>query len=73
MTDLPARGERVTILWPGGDHDFVMDVRSAHDRPGGLGAGWVLLNGALVEPYRDVRDFCVRRTEGGGFSLLPKL
>ena len=34
--------------------------------------GWVLLHGALVEPYHDVRDFCVRPVRAGVFTLVPK-
>jgi hypothetical protein len=68
MAGLPARGERVTILWPGGQYDFVMDVRDVQQHQG----GWVLLHGVVVEPYRAVRDFYVRPADGG-FSLAPKL
>lgn len=67
MGGLPARGDRVTIAWPGGTYDFVMSVRDATQ----LHDGWVLLHGLVVEPYQDVRDFRVRRTDDGGFTLVP--
>ena len=65
----PKRGERVEILWPGGDYDFVMEVYDVQQQPG----GWVLLHGAVVKPYRMVREFYVRSVRRGTYALSRKL
>ena len=70
--DLPKQGERVTIRWPGGDYDFVIEFSYAEELPD----GWLVLHGLVVEPvgieHRMVRGFQVRRV-GDDFALLPKL
>jgi len=43
------RWERITILWPGGGHDFVIEYdREEPSTP----AGWLLISGLVVEPNR---------------------
>jgi hypothetical protein len=71
--DLPKKGEEVTILWPGGEYDFV--IRFDHAEP--MPNGWVLLHGLVVQPegvqHRERRGFYVRPVAGGKFTLHPKL
>lgn len=71
MASLPKRGELVTILWPGGYYDFVIKFECGRE----LSDGWLLLHGLVVEPegpqHRAFRGFQVRRTNDGGYSLLP--
>jgi hypothetical protein len=71
--DLPKRGERVTVLWPGGQYDFVLEFNRAE--PGVN--GWLWLTGLVVEPegveHRGQRTFYVHPVPGGKFTLHPKL
>lgn len=70
--DLPKRGEEVTILWPGGEHDFV--IRFEYAEP--MAGGWVVLHGLVVKPegieHRERRGFYARPVEGGEFTLHRK-
>lgn len=67
------RGDRVTVRWPNGPHDFVLKFDSI--RPEGQD-GWVLVTGLVVEPqgpkHRAMRSFYVR-PDGDGYALLPMI
>lgn len=72
---VPARGERVTIRWPGGPHDFVLTFD--HFRPERFHDGWVLVVGRQVEPegmergYGWLQTFYVRPVGDRVFTLYP--
>lgn len=69
-----AAGERVTIFWPGGFYDFVIEFASL--RPDPHRPGWLLVTGLVVRPegveHRSTRTFSVERVVGG-YALLPKI
>jgi hypothetical protein len=58
VSALPERGQRVTILWPGGPHNFLIKFErmvpaEPPPSPGPKGdgwAGWVYLQGQVVQP-----------------------
>lgn len=72
VEQLPKRGERLLIKWPGGLYDFVIEFEYAE--PVGAG-GWRVLHGLVVEPdgpqHRQLRGFYVRPVPDG-YTLLPK-
>lgn len=74
MTGLPARGERVTIVWPNGPYDFEIQFeRVKTDVP--AAPGWVTLYGLVVQPadgQHGWQSFYVHLVDGQ-WSLLPKL
>lgn len=71
--DLPKQGERVTVRWPGGDYDFVLEFEYAE--PGV--DGWILITGIVLEPegvgQGRLRRLYVRPTTDGEFTLRPKI
>jgi hypothetical protein len=70
--ELPKEGDRITIRWPGGPHDFTMIFEREGDPcpyP-----GWHFLHGVIVEPtnwYPRVWSPMVHLVDGE-WSLLPK-
>lgn len=46
---LPMKGERITIRWPGGPHDFVMEFEIEDTHIAGP-PGWYYLHGLVVSP-----------------------
>jgi len=72
MSEQPTRGERVTVKWPGGYYDFVIEFD--HEDP--IRDGWVVVHGAVVEPdapqHRAFRGFYARRTGPAEYTMLPK-
>lgn len=68
------RNERVTIFWPNGPHDFVIEFHRAE--PASMRDGWLYVRGLVVEPntpqQRTTRDFFVHPVEGG-YALVPHL
>ncbi len=72
----PAYGDRVTVRWPGGPHDYLLEFD--HFRTERFVGGWVLLVGRQVEPEGGqrgggyLRTFYVRPVEAGVFTLYPK-
>lgn len=74
----PRRGDKVTVRWPGGLYDFVIEFEYAEAAPPHQGSdGWLWLSGMVVEPagpeHRSFRTFYVQPVAGGAFSLLPKI
>ena len=68
---MPKLGERVTVRWPGGDYDYVIELRDLQRLPD----DWLLVSGSVVEPvsqHRTCRSFQVHWVDGE-FSLLPKI
>lgn len=76
MTELPKRGERVTIRWPGGPYDFEIEYIDLDDGMPRADDGWYWLRGLVVKPedhrQRMARTFYVTPVEGG-YALLPKI
>lgn len=76
---LPHRGDRITIVWPGGA-DFVMEFLHEDRRMCGAPPGWTFLHGKLLDPpnWRGwVWSFMVHWVPGengnaGVWSMLPK-
>ncbi|MEU4237919.1 hypothetical protein [Actinoplanes sp. NPDC026619] len=74
LEKLHARRERVTIRWPDGPYDFVVEFD--HAEPGGMSGwdDWLIIHGLCVEPegpqHRTMRSFFVHPVEGG-YALLP--
>jgi len=70
-------GELVTIRWPEGQHDFVIEFGrvSAPELAGW--EDWVILHGVVVEPddprHRAFRGFCPRQIGDREFTMLPKV
>lgn len=70
------RGERVTVYWPGGPYNFVLEYYGAE--PVGVHwAGredWLVIHGLCVEPegvqHRTMRHFYVHPHEDG-YALIP--
>jgi len=64
-------GDRVTVKWPGGFHDFV--IQYTHEER--HGDGWVTVHGLVVEPngpeYRANQGFYARRTGTAEYTMLP--
>jgi hypothetical protein len=68
-------GDQVTIRWPGGPHDYVIEYYDD-----GLGTqpppskGFQYIRGVVVQPdglqWRTLRTFYVRQV-GDGYELLP--
>lgn len=71
--DLPKPGESVTVRWPNGDYDFVLEFEYAE--PGA--EGWILLTGVVLEPQGVAqgrrRSLYVKPTTDGEFTLRPKI
>lgn len=74
----PERGERVTILWPGGPHGYVIEFAGIDVAMGerlGAAGGWVWMRGAVIEPARLAsprhRVFYVGPAEKGAWTLVP--
>jgi hypothetical protein len=64
------RNERITIFWPGGPYNFVIEFHYASP---GLRRGWMWIRGFVVEPNapenRMTREFYVQPVKGG-YSLV---
>lgn len=73
MTGTYQPRERVTIHWPGGPHDFVIEFGSVEPAEKD---GWLYVQGLVVSPdapeYRHWRRFWVQPVEDG-YALLPKI
>lgn len=71
-----ARGDRVTVRWPGGPHSYVLEFD--HIQPERFHDGWVLLAGRQIEPEGMqrgggyLRTFYVRPVADGVFTLHPR-
>lgn len=76
MTELPKRGERVTVRWPGGPYDFEVEFERLDEAMPGAADGWLWLRGVVVSPegrqQRMARTFYVQ-PDGDGYALLPML
>ncbi|MEV6633859.1 hypothetical protein AB0M54_24220 [Actinoplanes sp. NPDC051470] len=65
MSALPKRGDRITIEWPGGPHNFVIKFEKQvtaepppSPGPNGDGwAGWVFLQGQQLEPDQPGQEY----------------
>lgn len=73
---LPERGERVTIRWPNGPYDFVIEFeRLDHEMPQAPD-GWLWMRGYVVEPvgprYQGWQTFYVQPV-GDDYALMPKV
>ncbi|MFI7547192.1 hypothetical protein [Actinoplanes sp. NPDC049599] len=72
------RGERVTILWPGGPYNFALEVSYAEPSAMSGWVDWLTIHGVCVEPegpqHHGGRSFFVRPVEGEErtYALLPK-
>jgi hypothetical protein len=75
LFNLHKPGERVTVRWPGGPYDFVLEFSYAEavNAPGW--EEWFTIHGLVVEPeglqHRAVRGFYVHPVEEGVYALLP--
>lgn len=72
MSGQPKYGERVTVKWPGGFYDFVIEyTREEPSQP----EGWVVVHGLVVKPsgpqHRANRGFYARRTDDREYTMLP--
>jgi len=72
LFNLHKRGERITIRWPGGPHDFVLEFEYA-EPVGGVGwEDWFTITGVVVEPgTARMQSFYVHPVEAGVYALLP--
>jgi hypothetical protein len=70
------RGERVTVFWPNGPYDFVLEFEYAEQVLAPGREDWIVIHGLVVEPdgpqHRAFRGFYVHPVEGG-YSLLPMI
>lgn len=79
MTDLPKRGERVTIRWPGGPYDFEIEYLGLDETMPRADDGWYWLHGLVVKPEeylrRPAQTFMVHPVDGEErtYALLPKI
>jgi len=73
MSRRPRWGDRVTVRWPGGSYDFVIEYD--HEEPSQPG-GWVVVHGLVVEPvgpeHRRHRGFYAHQVGAGIYEMLPK-
>jgi hypothetical protein len=71
MSAQPTRGDRVTVRWPGGRYDFVIEY--TNEEP--IRAGWVVVHGLVMEPsgpqHRAHRGFYAQRTGPAEYTMLP--
>lgn len=78
LEKLHERGERVTVRWPGGPYDFVLEFDYAEPSTMSGWEDWLTIHGLCVEPegpqHRMTRSFYVRPVEGEErtYALLPK-
>lgn len=74
--ELPAKGERVTIRWPGGPYDFVIQFDAIDESMPRAEDGWLWMTGYVVEPvgprHQTWQTFYVR-PDGDDYALIPKL
>jgi hypothetical protein len=75
LSKLHKSGERVTVRWPGGPYDFVMefDHAEAINAPGW--EDWFNIHGVVVEPsepkHHVYRAFYVHQVGKGEYALVP--
>jgi hypothetical protein len=76
LEKLHKRNERVTIRWPGGPYDFVVEFDHAEPAASPGWEDWLVIHGLCVEPegpgHRAMRSFYVHPVKSG-YALLPKL
>lgn len=76
--DIPVRGDHVTIFWPGGPYDFVLEYYEVVDHPkpslDPRWDDWLYLCGRVIKPegpgHLAWRAFFVHPVEDG-YALLP--
>jgi hypothetical protein len=73
--NLHKRGELVTVRWPGGPYDFVLEFEYA-ESVNTLGwEDWIVIHGLVVEPagpqHRNLRGFYVHPIGENEYELLP--
>jgi hypothetical protein len=76
MAELPKRGERVTVRWPGGPFDFEVEFERLDEVMPGAESGWLWLRGVQVSPegrQRGVARTFYVRPDGDGYALLPMI
>lgn len=70
---------RVTVRWPDGPHDFVLE--GSYEEPAGTHSStgdepWVVVHGLVVEPagveHRRWRGLYARRTGPAEYTMLPR-
>lgn len=72
-------GERITVRWPNGPHDFVILFEYAEPVRAEGFEGWLVIHGLCVEPegpqHRTMRHFYVHPVEGEErtYALLPMI
>jgi hypothetical protein len=69
------RGQHVTVFWPGGPYNFVLefDWAERHNVAEEKWKDWFVIHGREVEPdpkYGGTRAFYVHPVDGG-YALLP--
>jgi hypothetical protein len=69
----PAEGERITIRWPGGPYDFVMEFEGLHETGPAPEPGWAWLHGRIVEPDPGFPRWqtLYARSAGGDWEMKP--
>jgi len=74
MDQLHRPDERITIRWPGGPHDYVIEFEKAE--PLDAIRGWLYLYGLVVQPsapqFRTRRGFYCRPVGDREYTMLPK-
>lgn len=75
LEKLHERGERVTVRWPGGPYDFVLEYQRAEPVSMSGWDDWFMIHGFCVEPvgvqHQTMRQFYVHPVDDG-YALLPK-
>lgn len=75
LFNLHKRGERVTVRWPGGPYDFVMEFEYAEAIGAPGWEDWFNIHGFVVEPkgpgHQTTRGFYVHQVGKGEYALLP--
>lgn len=73
----PEKGERVTVRWPGGLYDFVLEFGWAEkvNGPSWSTDDWYVVHGLVVEPsapeHRSFRGLYSHRTGPREYTMLP--
>lgn len=74
--ELPKRGERVTVRWPGGPYDFEVEYIGLNEAMPRADDGWYWMRGLVVKPDdhrgRMAQTFYVQPVDDG-YALMPKI